>query len=707
MKQVTQRLRDGRIEVIDVPAPELRPEGVLVAVRASVLSAGTERKKIETGRQNLLGKARARPAEVRRVIDKARRDGVGETLRAVRARLDQPEALGYSAAGIVIASGSRVSDLAAGERVACGGGGYAAHAEIDYVPGSLAVRVPDGIDFEAAAFTTVGSIALHAVRQAGAQLGERVAVLGLGLVGHLAGQILRAGGCRVIGFDPVDELVDHALRSRAVDSGFSSSLPAGQLPADALDCDAVLIAAATPSSEPVRFAAAICRDRGRVVVVGDVGMQVPRALYYEKELELRMSRSYGPGRYDREYEERGLDYPVGYVRWTERRNMSAFLDLVAAGKVDVEPLISERVSIEDAPSAYDRLVKSGTSPLGIVLAYDEPGVVEIAAAPPTRRAAPARANIIGVVGAGSFATRILIPALRAAGFRIEAVASAGGLSAYAAAERVDARAASVDEVLADHAVGSVAIATRHASHARLAIAGLQAGKAVFVEKPPALNESELDDLRRARSAAGRLLFVGFNRRHAPLAIALREHVRRDDTPIQLLYRVSAGQLPGDHWLNDPSEGGGRLLGEGCHFVDFASWLVGAPPRRVAFAAEPPRGQPLAAAQSFTVTMSFGDGSIATILYSADGAEALPKEYVEVHGGGRSAVLDDYRKLTLFGGRRVRVRKEHGQDKGHRAEVRAFRQLLEGGTTDEVDPLDSMAATLAALRAAETGETVCV
>jgi predicted dehydrogenase/threonine dehydrogenase-like Zn-dependent dehydrogenase len=704
---VTQRLRDGRISVVDVPAPELRPEGVLVSVRSSLVSTGTERKKVETARKSLVGKARSRPDDVRRVLEKARRDGIGETIHAVRTRLEQPAPLGYASAGVVLVAGARVADMVPGDRVACGGGGYAVHAEIAYVPANLAVPVPEGLNFDAAAFATIGAIALHAVRQADVRIGERVAVIGLGLLGQLAGQILRAAGCRVVGIDLSDNLVQRALREGAADSGYArEELDAG-LPADARRCDAVLITAATMSSDPVRLAAKLCRDRARVVVVGEVGLDVPRVDYYEKELDLRTSRSYGPGRYDREYEERGLDYPLGYVRWTQRRNMSAFLALVAGGKVSVEPLISDRVAIDDAPSAYERLMSERPSPLGIVLQY--PGVTAPAAptALPARVRQPAdetRLTSVGMIGAGSFATRILIPELKAAGFELDSVASGNGLSARAAADRFGfRRAASVDEVLADPAVGIVVIATRHASHAQLAVAALRSGKHVFVEKPPTLDADELEQLRAAREESQRLLTVGFNRRYAPLAVELREHVRRPELPFELVYRVNAGRLEESHWLNDLDEGGGRLLGEGCHFIDFACWLGGSPPTRVACTMNPDEGKPLAAAQSFCVTLSFGDGSLATILYAADGADELAKEYLEVHAGRRSGVLEDFRRLMLYGGGRTRSSGTRGSpDKGHRAQLVALRARLSGAPDRDVDPLDSMAATLAALDAGARG-----
>ncbi len=696
MKQVTQRIRDGHIEVVNVPTPELTPDTVLVDVRASLLSTGTERAKVETARKSLVGKARARPDQVRQVVEKARRDGLRETVEAVRLRLDQPTALGYSSAGVVISVGSRVRGVVPGDRVACGGADHAVHAEVDRVPGNLCVRLPEGVSFEAGAFATVGAVALHGVRQAGVSIGERVAVLGLGLIGQLAGQTLRAAGCRVLGVDLSGELVQQALATGAVDKGWRREA----VPEDTGGFDAVVITAATSSSDPIELAARLCRDRGRIVIVGDVGLEVPRTLFYEKELELRLSRSYGPGRYDREYEERGLDYPIGYVRWTERRNMEAFLELVAAGKVNVAPLISERVPLERAADAYERIVSAERSPLGIVLVSEAsmPATESVRPEPRVPRASTAA----GVLGAGSFAGRILIPALRDAGFTLGAVASGGGLSARAAAERFGfGRVATTDEVIEDPSLGVVVVATRHSSHADLATRALRAGKAVFVEKPPALTEESLAELASARNETGLPLGVGFNRRFAPLARELRDFLRAGDGPLELLYRVNAGRLDDGHWLNDLDEGGGRLLGEGCHFVDFACWLAGALPERVDCTLRAEPDQPLAAAASFAVSLTFADGTLAAILYSSHGAPSAGKEYVEAHSAGRSAILDDFRSLRIFGKGRARRAGNRSRDKGHRAQLVAFRDGLDGGTAFEPpDPLATMGVTLAALRAAE-------
>lgn len=682
--------------MLDVPPPSATPDSVLVDVRASVLSVGTERSKIEAGRASLIGKARARPDQAREVIAKARRDGIRDTLEAVRTRLDQPTALGYSASGVVLRVGARVRGLMPGDRVACGGGEHAVHADVVQVPGNLCVRLPDSVDFEAGAFAAVASVAMHAVRQADARVGERVAVVGLGLVGQLTGQILRAAGCHVIGIDVAASLVDKALELGAVDVGCErASLEPERLAVAAGSCDAVIITAAVRSADPIELAPRLLRDRGRVIVVGDVQVDVPRRPYYDREIELRFSRSYGPGRYDREYEERGLDYPIGYVRWTEQRNMVAFLDLLAAGRLDLRGLVTERIAVDDAAAAYDRLASAESSPLGVVLQYGptEPRPVAPSHAHTNGAGRVTDNGVVNVVGAGSFAQRILIPQLSEAGFTLGAVASARGLSARSVADRFGfKRAVTPDEAIDDPDAGIVAIASRHSSHAQLAARALAAGKAVFIEKPPCLTWDELDLLLAARADSGRPLFVGFNRRHAPLALSLRDHVGRRGHPIELLYRVNAGRLPPDHWLNDPEDGGGRMVGEGCHFVDFACWLVGSVPTSVAAAPGVPSSS--GPADAFTVALGFQDGSVATILYSSGGASNLAKEYVEAHASGRSGCIDDYRVLTLYDGRRRRTVRAGKRDKGHPGQFRAIASGS-GAPGADLDPLASFAVTLRA------------
>lgn len=697
MKQVTQRLRNGQIDVLDVPVPLILPEGVLVDVRASLLSAGTERSTAEAARRGLIGKAKARPEQARAVVEKARREGVRATLDAVRLRLDQPSALGYSSAGVVIEAGALVTDLRAGDRVACAGGGYAVHAEMNYVPANLAVHLPDAVPFESGAFATVGSVALQGVRQAAPQIGERVAVIGLGLVGQLTCRILRASGCEVIAIDVVDDLVEHAANTSATIAFARSQLDPSSLPDGARDCDAIVITAATPSDDPIQLAGALARDRARVVVLGDVGMSLPRSSFYGKELDVRLSRSYGPGRYDRNYEERGLDYPIGYVRWTEHRNLSAFVAMLADGRVLVEDLITRRMPVEEAADAYDDLVNGSTSPLGQILTYapsrPDPERPTPRSRSTTHRKLPARPRV-GVIGAGSFSQRVLIPGLRAAGFELSTVASASGLSARGAQERFDfKRTATPDELLESDDLDAVVIATRHDTHAIYAIRALEHDLAVYVEKPPAITEAQLEELRAA--AAGRRLQVGFNRRFAPLALSMRQHVALEGRPMELLYRVAAGHLPSEHWLNDPQEGGGRMVGEGCHFVDFACWLVGAFPTDVA--ARVSVGEAcLISAPRFSIVLTFPDGSIATVAYGSEAAPSVGKELVEAHSAGRSASLDDFRSLKLHGAGRPRTLRSRTQDKGHRAQFDAFRRLIAGDPLEGPDPLGTMSVAFQAL-----------
>ena len=698
----------GRIEVVDSPVPRLAPESVLVSLRASLLSPGTERRKVLTAQQSLLGKARARPDQVAQVMDKVRSDGVRETIAAVRTRLEQPNPLGYSAAGVVIAAGELARGLAVGDRVACGGGGYANHAEIDHVPGNLCVRLPADVSFEQGAFATIGAVALHGVRQAELSLGENVAVVGLGLVGQLAAQMCKAAGCTVLGVDLDEQLIAETQSERTID--FGATLGAGAELADRWD--AILVTAATTSSDPLKLAAVLARDRARVVVVGDVGLEVPRAPFYDKEIELRLSRSYGPGRYDRNYEERGLDYPIGYVRWTERRNMQTVLSLIEAGRLDVERLIRRRVALENAPQAYAQLAQRRGSPLGILITYGEqarPGPE----APPAREArAAARSTVldrakIGVIGAGSFAQRILIPGLAKAGFELREVASQTGTSAASAASRFGfARAATVEELLQSDECGSIAIATRHDSHAELAVRALDAGKAVFLEKPACLSIEQLRALSGTVRERRAPLAVGFNRRHSALARTMKAHFVPGSGPLAVLYRVNAPRLPEGSWINDPESGGGRLVSEGCHFVDFVCWVIGQLPTTVSCVARTSDASPLASPQSFQISLSFADRSIATILYVDDGSEALAKEYVEVHGRERSARLEGYRRLDRWH-RREHIRTTRRRaDKGHMAQFVAFKSLVQG----EIEPeppsyLETMRATLLAAQSLCTGQTV--
>lgn len=706
VKQAAQRARDGRITIESVPAPVLRPGWVLVATRYSLISAGTERSKVELGGKNLAQKARARPDLARQVVDRARREGLRSTVAAVRERLDTPASIGYSSAGVVLRVGSGVEGLAPGDRVACGG--WATHAEIVAVPKNLVAKLPDGVALEDAAYATVGAIALHGIRQAGAELGERVGVIGLGLVGQLAVRLLAAGGCVPVGIDLDPEAVSLAngAGARAFDRG-SPGLDAAVLSVTGgLGLDSVLICAAAPSADPVRLAVALARDRGRIVVVGDVPIHADRAAMYEKELEIRLSRSYGPGRYDREYEEQGRDLPPGYVRWTEQRNLQSFLELVARGAVRPSELTTHRFPVEDAARAYATLTgKPDRRPFGILLEYAASEPVPRVRRPSVRP--PAGLLRIGVIGAGSFARRTLIPALaKADGVELSTVASERGLTAADAVRRFGFRCAveSAEEILHDDAIDAVVIATRHNTHASLAAAALRAGKAVFVEKPLALTSEDLADVEAALEGGGTLM-VGFNRRFAPLT----ERLRAAFSPVgpsSLQVRVSAGPLPPDHWLHDLEEGGGRLVGEGCHFVDLIAHVGGAPVARVHAFATPPPGRAVEAADDLVAVLRLENGVIASLVYSGSGDASLPKERVEAFGGGAAAVLDDFRRLDVYrGGKRDSVRGAH--DKGHGRQIDHFvavaRGVAEAPITESY--LNSTRATLALVESLRSGEAV--
>lgn len=683
MKQLLQNMRDGKTIVQEVPIPNLRAGMALVRVSASLVSAGTERMLVEFAEKSLLNKARSRPDFVKQLVDKARREGLVSTLEAAFNRLDQPMALGYSSAGTVIALGENMDGFKIGQRVACAGGGYAVHAEYNLVPRNLLTPLPDSVDFESAAFTTLGAIALHGFRLAEPQIGERVAVIGLGLVGLLAVQVAAAAGCRVMGIDIDPKRV--ALAQQLGISACSRQNAEEQAAAFTANrgFDVVLICADTTSNDPLELAGVLARERGRVVATGAVGLNMPRKVYYEKELNFINSRSYGPGRYDASYEEKGQDYPLGYVRWTEGRNFETVVELLEGGKLKIESLISHRFPIEKAPQAYEVITGKKKVPfLGVLLTYPEAseGPKEPKVHFPSTARGLRSTVRLGVLGAGLYANATLLPAIRKLkDVQLVGIASAGGLHAQHSGKKFGfAYAVSRDEeILNDPHINTIMILTRHDNHAELAVKALQAGKHVFVEKPLALNSEQLsvisDQLLKTDHC---LLMTGFNRRFAPLATQLAAHFADRSEALYAHYRVNAGYIPPAHWTQDQQQGGGRIIGEACHFVDFITFLVGAAPLSVSARALPDHGK--YREDNVSMTFAFPDGSVGVVDYLANGDKSMPKERVEVFCGGRVAVLDDYRSLELIHNGQRRVTRQR-QDKGHFNEMQAFvAAIREGG-----------------------------
>jgi len=756
MKQLLQNMKTGATLVAEVPVPAPQRGEALVRNAVSLVSAGTERMLVEFAEKSLLGKARSRPDLVRQVVDKARREGLLTTIEAAFSRLDQPMPLGYSSAGTILVLGEGLSGFQVGQRVACAGGGYAVHAEYICVPRNLLVALPDNVDFEAAAFATLGAIAMHGFRQAGVQVGERVAVIGLGLLGLLTVGIAQAAGCAVFGVDLDPGRVQLAVKMGAQAVLREQAVEAAQSFSRGRGCDAVLICADAASADPVELAGLIARDRARVIAVGAVGLQLPRKVYYEKELTFLNSRSYGPGRYDLAYEEGGQDYPIGYVRWTEGRNLEGFVDLLASGRMDIASMVTHRFPIEQAPQAYELITGKHKEPfLGVLLTYptrEDENLDSITAGatvrltssmPPAspsaapdsvaaqlfQRGAPREGSPaarqpnklvrIGVLGAGNFANAVMLPALKEiTALELVGIASASGMSAKHAASRFAFGYATSDEtqILNDPQVEAVAILTRHNLHARQVIAALRAGKHVFCEKPLALNQSELEAIQEAliepwnqpeslRSDASPLLSVGFNRRFAPMAQQMHAFLADRGEPLAAYYRVNAGYIPLSHWTHDPEQGGGRIIGEGCHFIDFLTFLVGSPPIAVSAAGLPDGGR--YREDNALLTFNFPDGSVGVVSYLANGDKAFPKERVEVFSAGRVAVLDDFRSLELVqNGRRRVFHSRLRQDKGHRLEWQAFVDAIRAGGPAPI-PYDQlfgvMNATFAALEALRSGK----
>jgi predicted dehydrogenase/threonine dehydrogenase-like Zn-dependent dehydrogenase len=679
MKQILQSLKTGVTEVAEIPVPSVKRGQLLIQTSHTLVSAGTERMMVEFGKAGWIEKARQQPDKVRMVFDKIKTDGLQPTIEAVFNKLDQPLPLGYCNVGRVAKVGPGESAFAEGDRMISNG----KHAEVVSVPFNLCAKVPDSVSDEQAAFTVLGAIALQGIRLVKPTLGETVVVTGLGLIGLLTVQLLRAHGCRVLGLDFDKEKLELARQfgAEVVDLAVGQDpVKTAELYSRGRGVDAVVITAATKSSEPVHQAALMCRKRGRIVLVGVTGLELSRDDFFKKELTFQVSASYGPGRYDPNYEEKGQDYPVGFVRWTEQRNFEAVLDMMAEGRLDVRPLISHRFSIEEAGKAYDLVGGAGPS-LGILLAY--PGLeitraartVSLQAVGAITSVGKAGKAMVSFIGSGNYATAVLIPAFKEAGAHLRSVASSAGVSGVHAGRKYgfDETTTDTNRIFSDEVTNAVVITTQHDSHAHFVLQALRSGKHVFVEKPLCLTLQELVEIESAHKDAGgrSMVMVGFNRRFAPQVQKVKELLNGVTGPKAFVMTVNAGAIPADHWTHDPEAGGGRIIGEACHFVDLLRFLVGVP-----LTSWQRAGMNSPTHDTVCLQLGFADGSIGTVHYYANGSKAFPKERLEVFAAGRVLQLDNYRKLTGFGWPGFTKMNLWRQDKGQKACAKAFVDAIE-------------------------------
>lgn len=682
MKQILQNLRSGETELVDVPAPGVRRGHLLIGSQRSVISAGTERMLVEFGQGNLLTKARSQPDRVKQVLDKMQTDGVMPTLDAVFNKLDQPLPLGYCNAGMVLGVGEGVNGFVVGDRVVSNG----PHAGVVSVPQNLCAKIPDSVSDDDAVFTVLGAIALQGIRLVNPTLGERIVVVGLGLLGLLSVQMLVANGCQVLGIDFNSERLDLARQfgAQTVDLNVGEDpITAGMTFSNGHGVDGVLVTASTKSNDLMHQAAQMSRQRGRIVLVGVVGLDIQRADFYEKELTFQVSCSYGPGRYDTSYEDNGQDYPFGFVRWTEQRNFEAVLDLMVSRRLQTAPLIAKHIPQVEAAEAY-RLLTEQPDMLGIVLTYPETTSIENTIITVNQLGKPVPVDgkpVVGVIGAGNFTTGVLLPAFKKTTAHLKTIASAGGTSAVIAGRKFGFQEATTDyqRMLADPEINTIVITTRHNSHARLVVEALNANKHVFVEKPLALNREELADIQEAveHNNGRSQLLVGFNRRFSPLAIKMASLLSARSQPVSLIYTVNAGEIPADHWTQDPVAGGGRIIGEGCHFIDLLRYLVGSPIVGVEARMMGDVQGVVIREDKMSILLDFADGSTGVIHYLANGSKKFPKERIEVFSEGRILVLDNYKSLKGYNWPGFK-KASSKQDKGHAEETSAFVERITNG-----------------------------
>lgn len=708
MKQVKLNMKTGDIEISNVPIPLLQRNEVLVQNEYSLISSGTEHSLIELGKKSLLGKARERPDLAAKVINRAKRDGILTAYRQAMSRLDMPESLGYSCSGEVIAISVDIKDLKVGDKVACGGTGYASHAEFVSVPRNLCAKLPQDVSCMDASFATIGAIALQGIRNADVRLGESAAVIGLGLIGQLTVQMLKAAGCNVIGIDVDKKKVDLALKL-----GIYKGFLRDEQNLEEMICelsggfgvDAVLITAATSSNDPIEFAGKIVRENGKIVVVGNIGMNIPRDIYYKKELDVVVSRSYGPGRYDRNYEEKGNDYPIGFVRWTENRNMSSFVELLEKKKILIKDLVSHCFSIDDAKQAYDLIDNKNEFVMGILLKYQKVSDrKDFYTNSQKNDNQPKKQEIVnvGVIGAGNFATSTLLPNLK----KIDAVnfqclANSTGLPAESVAKKYHFKSFTTDykKILYDKDIDAVFILTSNMSHAQLTIDSLLAGKHVFVEKPLALSETDLQRIVDAQKKSQKIVMVGFNRRYAPLAIQLKQFFKKRIGPMICYYRVNAEKIPSDHWIYDAEQGGGRLISESCHFIDFLSYITGSKISEITTNVISSHSSKPDDIDNFNINITFEDGSIGLIIYTNKGDDSYSKEMCEFFADGSVAFLKDFRKLEfMVNGRKKQFKRRFSLDKGHYGELKKFVDDVKIGNVDADVFQSYISSSLATLQA---------
>lgn len=690
MKQILQDMGQGETKVVESPSPNISRSHLLINTNISLISAGTERMLVGFGKASYLEKARQQPEKVKMVLEKVKTDGLLTTIEAVQSKLAQPLPLGYCNVGIVSEVGSNIAGFKIGDRVVSNG----PHADIVKVPQNLCAKIPDNVSDESASFVVVASIGLQGIRLAQPTLGEAFVVTGVGLIGLLTVQLLRAHGCRVLAIDFDDSKLELARQfgAQTCNPGKGEDpVAAGMAFSRGNGVDGVIITASTKTSDPVTQAARMSRKRGRIVLVGVTGLELNRADFYEKELSFQVSCSYGPGRYDPNYEDKGQDYPLGFVRWTEQRNFEAVLDMLSSGQLNVEPLITHRFAFEDAPKAYQTLTEDKNS-LGILLKYtsnaNERSISKLKLTAVT--SFNAQKPVVGFIGAGNYASRMLIPAFKAAGAQLHTIVTSGGINGVIHGEKAGFSEASTDmpDMLSNPEINTVAIVTRHDTHARFVAQALQAGKNVFVEKPLAIHASELEEVKNAYHKAhadgkGPQLMVGFNRRFSPQVQKMKALLSPVKEPKSFIMTMNAGAIPADHWTQDNTVGGGRIIGEACHFIDLMRFLAGS--EIVSVQAMRMGDNPAVAIteDKASITIGFADGSFGTILYLANGAASFPKERVEVFTAGRVLQLDNFRKLTGYGWPGFKKMNLWKQDKGQNACAAAFLSAIENGSPSPI------------------------